>query len=71
MIAGLRQSTKHPTLDTQPMSLPQKVHHVIFGVKLKEKMDAIGVEADLQYPDVTTKYGLRERFLITKSTAAP
>ena len=48
-----------------------KVHHVIFGVKLKEKMDAIGVEADLQYPGATTKHDSREEFLITKLTAAP
>ena len=48
-----------------------KVHHVIFGVKLKEKMDAIGVEADLQHPGATTKYDSRERFLIRKLTAAP
>ena len=47
-----------------------KVHHVVFGVKLKEKMDALGVEADLQYPGARTKYGSRERFLITKLTSA-
>ena len=48
-----------------------KVHHVIFGVKLKEKMDAIGVEADLQYPGAKTKYPSRERFLITKLSSSP
>jgi acetyl esterase len=48
-----------------------KVHHVIFGVKLKEKMDAIGVEADLQYPGARTKYASRERFLIKKLTSLP
>ena len=47
-----------------------KVHHVIFGVKLKEKMDEIGVEADLQYPGTKTKNSSRERFLITKLTCA-
>jgi len=46
-----------------------KVHHVIFGVKLKEEMDAIGVEADLQYPGAKTNYSSRERFLITKLTS--
>jgi acetyl esterase len=46
-----------------------KVHHVIFGVKLKEKMDAIGVDADLQYPGAKTKYASRERFLIAKLTS--
>jgi len=48
-----------------------KVHHVIFGVKLKEKMDAIGVEANLQYPGVTTKYGSREQFLISLVKDSP
>jgi len=33
-----------------------KVHHVIFGVKLKEKMDALGIEADLNYPGAKPKY---------------
>lgn len=47
-----------------------KVHHVIFGIKLKEKMDALGVEADLQYPGARTKYGSRERFLIEMLTSA-
>ncbi len=41
-----------------------KVHHVIFGIKLKERMDALGIEADLQYPGAKTKYGSRDRFLI-------
>jgi len=48
-----------------------KVHHVVFGVKLKEKMDELGVEADLQYPGAKTRYGSREKFLITKLTATP
>ena len=48
-----------------------KVHHVIFGITLKEKMDAIGLEADLQYPGAKSKYGSRERFLITKLTTTP
>ena len=48
-----------------------KVHHVIFGVKLKEKMDALGIEADLQYPGAGTKHRSRERFLIKKLTSTP
>ena len=48
-----------------------KVHHVVFGVKLKARMDALGVEADLQYPGARTKYGSRERFLITKLASTP
>ncbi len=46
-----------------------KVHHVIFGVTLKKKMDELGIEADLQYPGAKTKYGSREKFLIQKLTA--
>lgn len=48
-----------------------KVHHVIFGVKLKEKMDELGVEVDLQYPGAKTKFTSRDNFLITKLTATP
>jgi acetyl esterase/lipase len=41
-----------------------KVHHVIFGVKLKEKMDQLGVEAHLKYPGTKTKYNSSASFLI-------
>lgn len=33
-----------------------KVHNVAFGVALKQKMDALGVEADLAYPGSKNKY---------------
>ena len=33
-----------------------KVHHVIFGVKLKEAMDVLGLEADLEYPGTQSTY---------------
>ena len=33
-----------------------KVHHVQFGVALKEKMDTLGIEADLAYPGSKNKY---------------
>ena len=33
-----------------------KVHHVQFGVALKEKMDALGIDADLAYPGSKNKY---------------
>ena len=45
-----------------------KVHHVIFGVKLKEKMDALGVEANLVYPGAETKYESIAQFFIAKLT---
>jgi acetyl esterase/lipase len=41
-----------------------KVHHVMFGVKLKEKMDKLGVEADLKYPGAQTTYASVADFLI-------
>ena len=41
-------------------------HHVIFGIKLKEKMDDLGVEADLKYPDADSKYKSNLDFLKSK-----
>ena len=32
------------------------IHHVVFGTKLKEKADELGVEADLFYPGSGSKY---------------
>ena len=43
-----------------------KVHHVIFGIKLKEKMDKLGVESNLKYPGAQTKYESPAGFLIAK-----
>jgi acetyl esterase/lipase len=43
-----------------------KVHHVMFGIKLKEKMDALGLEADLKYPGAKTEYRSTADFLIRK-----
>ncbi len=45
-----------------------KVHHVIFGVKLKEKMDALGIEADLKYPGAHNTYKSISHFFIEKLT---
>ena len=33
-----------------------KIHHVVFGVKLKERMGHLGIEADLKYPGAKTRY---------------
>ena len=41
-----------------------KIHHVMFGVKLKEKMYALGIEADLKYPGAHTTYKSTADFLI-------
>ncbi len=43
-----------------------KVHHVMFGIKLKEKMDELGVEADLKYPGARTTYQSNADFFIRK-----
>jgi acetyl esterase/lipase len=43
-----------------------KVHHVVFGLKLKEKMDGLGVEAHLQYPGARTAYRAISDFLVHK-----
>lgn len=42
------------------------VHHVMFGVKLKEKMDKLGIEADLSYPGVHATYSSQIQFLKMK-----
>jgi len=42
---------------------------VIFGVKLKERMDQLGVEADLKYPGAKTKYNSLASFFIAKLKA--
>jgi acetyl esterase len=43
-----------------------KVHHVIFGIKLKEKMDQMGIESNLKYPGAQIKYESAASFLIAK-----
>jgi hypothetical protein len=43
-----------------------KVHHVMFGVKLKEKMDALGIEADLKYPGASPSYSSISHFFKAK-----
>ena len=43
-----------------------KVHHVQFGVALKEKMDSLGIEADLAYPGSENKYNGNVAFFIAK-----
>lgn len=68
MSYGMRPDAPAPTGDG---ASGWKVHHVIFGVKLKEQMDTLGVEADLHYPGAATKYASREQFLITKLKETP
>lgn len=45
-----------------------KVHHVNFGVALKERMDELGVEAHLRFPGAETTYGSEAEFFIEKLT---
>jgi hypothetical protein len=42
------------------------VHHVDFGIALKEKMDELNVEAHLQYPDSEAQYKSLVKFLTVK-----
>jgi hypothetical protein len=55
-----------PVPDDPSRAQGWKVHHVTFGVKLKEKMDELGVEADLKYPGARTTYRSSADFFITK-----
>ncbi len=64
MSYGMKPDAPIPT-DTKGVR-GWKVHHVIFGVKLKEKMDQLGVEANLKYPGAQTKYKSPADFLIAK-----
>jgi hypothetical protein len=43
-----------------------KVHHVVFGIELKKRMDSLGIEADLEYPGATTAYRSPAEFIIAK-----
>jgi hypothetical protein len=55
------------------MTLPSKdaghgIHHPVYGVKIKEKMDAAGVECHLVIPGASRseKYATVSEFLIEK-----
>ena len=42
---------------TDPKKLkPWALHHVIFGITLKVRMDALGIKSDLHYPGAETTY---------------
>ena len=42
------------------------IHHVVFGTKLKERADELGVEADLSYPGSGSKYQSNVAFFCDK-----
>jgi acetyl esterase/lipase len=63
------QNPKDPVPPDPQKARGWKVHHVTFGIKLKEKMDELGVEADLHYPRAPAgTYESREDFFIKKLT---
>ncbi len=43
-----------------------KVHHVQFGLLLKERLDAVGVEAHLNYPGAESEYSNPAEFFLSK-----
>ncbi|MFB3829256.1 MAG: alpha/beta hydrolase [Bryobacteraceae bacterium] len=43
-----------------------RVHHVNFGIALKKKMDALGVEVNLKYPGVKSIYESAPDFFLAK-----
>ena len=52
---------------TDPKKIkPWALHHVIFGVTLKVRMEALGIESDLRYPGATSTYRSIPQFFIRK-----
>ena len=54
-----------PALGKQDKPL-LNTEYVMFGVKLKEKMDELGIEADLNYPGARTTYSSHIHFFKVK-----
>ena len=44
------------------------IHHVNLGIALKEKTDALKLEAHLKYPGAKTKYESQVEFFVDKLT---
>ena len=55
MSYGMAPDAKKPSGDKDRLR-GWLIHHVVFGTKLKEKADELGVEADLFYPGSGSKY---------------
>jgi len=64
MSYGMRPDDPVPSDATRAQGW--KVHHVVFGIKLKEKMDELGLEADLKYPGAKTTCRSDADFFIRK-----
>ena len=63
---GMPPNAPAPSKDDPKKLRGWIVHHVDFGVALKEKMDELGVEADLRYPGANTKYNSLVEFFADK-----
>jgi hypothetical protein len=69
MSYGMRPDEAVP--DEPRAALNWKIHHVAFGVALKKKMNALGMESHLNYPgSKESQYAGLTKFLITKLQAA-
>ena len=60
------QNPEDPVPEDPSKASGWKVHHVTFGIKLKERMDALGIEADLKYPRGKSKYASNAEFFKAK-----
>jgi len=60
------QNPEDPVPEDPSKASGWKVHHVTFGIKLKERMDALGIEADLKYPRGESKYASNAAFFKAK-----
>ena len=65
MSYGMAPDAKKPSGDKNRLR-GWLIHHVVFGTKLKEKADELGVEADLAYPGSGSKYPSEVAFLRDK-----
>ena len=59
-----------PVLTDRKRETSWKVHNVAFGVALKRKMDALGIEAILVYPGAGSDFTGPAHYLRAKLTAA-
>ena len=65
MSYGMAPDAKKPSGDKNRLR-GWLIHHVVFGTKLKEKADELGVEADLSYPGSGSKYPSEVAFIRDK-----
>ncbi len=63
---GYRMAPDAPVPTNPRQARGWRIHHVVFGLELKKKMDALGIEADLKYPGSRATYRSTAHFLIQK-----